>query len=132
MLPSSGTKVSRTSLGASRSSQYETSKTLPSGTITNPVLNDGGRSAEITNCVEERPSTNPEKLICDPVGEVNKACTGIRSETNSLNKSLDSWDERIFLSIRSVFGLPYAMMGAKCMGLEVTKELLNRSSELIV
>ena len=97
--------------------------------MTNPVLNDGGRSAEITNCVEERPSTNPEKLICDPVGEVNKACTGIRSETNLLNKSLDSWDEIIFLSIRSVFGLHYAKMAAKCMGLEVTETLLMKRYE---
>lgn len=93
----------------------------------NPDAGDCGRSSDIVKPFStEHSVTKPNILACEPEGNVSKACTGMRSDINLLNKSFAISDETIFLSIRPVFGLHYAKMAAKCMGLTVTDDLLNR------
>ena len=98
--------------------------------IDEPSSGKTGTEATILNpLLTEFSVRKPNTLACDPDGIVNKACNGMRSSINFPSRSLAASDEMIFLSIRSVFGLHYAKIAAKGMGLEVTEALLMKRYE---
>jgi len=97
------------------------------GTEINPAPFDGGRVTETTTPLrDETLSTKPDSNTRTPVADMNSAVTGVLSEISLPNRSEASSAEIMFLFIKSYLGIHYAMMAAKCMGLAVSDELLNR------
>ena len=78
---------------------------------------DGGRDTDITNPVASVTlSTFPSSLTRRPIGEMNKACTGICSENNFCSKSKPSAREMMFSFIAEEWGISHACLFALITG----------------